>query len=267
MARASDPRILVMCGNAINCDEETAFAVEQAGGKPERVLAKSLLTGKKSVDNYDGIIVPGGFSYGDYVAAGKLLAKNFQNHLPGQIGKFIDSEKLVWGICNGFQFLTCLGLDDEGIDYGNTEPKTTLIANKSGKFRDDWVYLGIDPDSKCIITKGINRIGLSIRHGEGNFYTASETIEALKRNGQVAMRYVGPNGEENPGWPDNPNGSSDNIAGICDPTGRALGLMPHPEVGIRPHHYPTWTRNRAEAEENAEKAMQMFKNFVDYLRC
>jgi phosphoribosylformylglycinamidine synthase len=262
----SKPKILVLCGNAINCDHETAFAVEEAGGKAERVLVKNFLDGKQNLNDYDGTIIPGGFSYGDDVAAGKLLAMNMRNHLSGQVRELIDAEKLVWGICNGFQVLAYMGLDDKGIDYDNNELKTTCLPNESGMFWDNWVYLKVPDNSKCVITKGLDKIRLPIRNGEGNVYAAAETIKALKKNGQVAMRYIGSDGNENPDWPENPNGSVDNIAGLCDPTGRGIGIFPHPEAAIQTHHYPTWTRNRQEAEENAEKARLMFKNFVDYFR-
>ena len=142
---------------------------------------------------------------------------------------------------------------------------TTLAANNSGRFEDRWVDLKVNPDSPCIFTRDIDKLYLPIRHGEGLFYASPETINELKENNQDVLRYADVDGNQAEGvYPLNPNGSVDDIAGICDPTGRVLGLMPHPEAFQEVHNHPKWTRDRSAAEEGRDIAMQIFKNSVEY---
>ena len=259
------PRALILSGQGINCDDETARAFLLAGADSEKVLMSKLITGKKKMQDYDILALPGGFSYGDDIAAGKIMTVDFRYTLRDQMDEFVASGKPVMGICNGFQIMTTSGLLP-GLDGEYDVQKATLSANESGKFRDAWARLKVDPKSKCIATKGIDCLELPFRHGEGKFYAEPEVMRRMKENGQIALRYVGADGEANPGYPWNPNDSLDDIAGICDPTGLIYGLMPHPEAAAEVHHYPTWTRDRAAAEANAERAMQMVKNIVDYTR-
>jgi len=259
------PRVLTLFGQGINCDDETAGAFLIAGADPEKVLMSELITGKKDMQNYDILALPGGFSYGDDIAAGKIMTVNFRYALSEQMKKFVASRKPVIGICNGFQIMTTLGLLP-GFDGEYAAQRVTLSANDSGRFEDRWTYLKMDPKSPCVATKGIDGLELPIRHGEGRFYAEPSVLKSIKDGGQVALRYVGQDGEQRPGYPWNPNGSLDDIAGICDPTGLVFGLMPHPEAAIEVHHYPRWTRDRAMAEDNAERAMQVFRNLVDYVR-
>ncbi len=259
------PKVLTLFGQGINCDDETARAFSIAGADPEKVLMSELIDEKKNMQDYDILALPGGFSYGDDIAAGKIMAVEFRYRLRDQMQQFVEKKRPIVGICNGFQIMTTLGLLP-GLDGEYAVQSVTLGANDSGKFRDGWVYLEIDPQSKCIATKGIDRLELPIRHGEGRLYTGPEVLRKMKEGGQVACRYVGPDGKEKPGYPWNPNGSLDDIAGICDPTGLVFGLMPHPEAAVEVHHYPRWTRDRTKAEENAERAMHVFRNIVDYVR-
>lgn len=259
------PRVLTLYGQGINCDRETARAFELAGADARRVHVNYLTHNLDSLDNYDILAVPGGFSYGDDLGAGKILALQMKAGFGDQLQKFVADGKPVIGICNGFQVLTKTGLLP-GFDGDYRNQATTLTSNDSGRFEDRWVELLFD-DSPCIFTKDIGRIQVPVRHGEGKFYAASETIERLGRGRQIVARYADAEGKPAGGlYPLNPNGSLDDIAGICDPTGLIFGWMPHAEAATHIHHHPRWTRNRAEAEENAAKARQIFKNAVDAVR-
>jgi len=259
----SKPKILVLTGQGINCDRETARAFEEAGAKSYLTLISSLISGEVSLDDYDGLALPGGFANADDIAAGRIMGINLE-HSVGGVYKLIEDGKIIVGICNGFQFMIDMGMLP-ATDGDYKKHQASLITNESGMFRDDWVNLEVNENSPCIFTKDVDKIYLPIRHGEGYFWAPGDVIEKMNQQNQVLMRYVGPDGERNPGHPHNPNGSIDGIAAICDPTGRIYGGMPHPEAANKVHHYPRWTRDHAEAEENADKARQMFKNVVDYL--
>ncbi|MBM3303655.1 MAG: phosphoribosylformylglycinamidine synthase I [Candidatus Aenigmarchaeota archaeon] len=259
------PRVLTLYGQGINCDRETARAFGLAGADARRVLVNYIAHGKDRLGNYDILVVPGGFSYGDDLSAGKILALQMTAGFGEQMQQFIADGKPVMGICNGFQVLVKTGLLP-GFDGNYRAQTTTLTNNDSGRFEDRWVDLLFD-DSPCIFTRGIRSMKVPVRHGEGKLYAAPETIERLGREHQVVARYAGADWRPAGGrYPMNPNGSLDDIAGICDPTGRVFGWMPHAEAATDVHHYPTWMRDRKAAEENAEKARQMFRNAVDYVR-
>lgn len=261
------PRVIVLTGYGINCDYETEYAFNMArvGGNAERVHVNDLIDGPssgKSLDKYDILAIPGGFSYGDDIAAGKVLANKLRQHLREQLERFVEGGKLVIGICNGFQVLVRMGLLPAlNGKYG--EQQVTLTYNDSNKFEDRWVYLAANPKSHCVFTKGIDRIYLPVRHGEGKLVASNAgVLKQLHGQGHVVFQYVNEEGKLD-GYPHNPNGSQDNIAGLCDRTGRIFGLMPHPEAYLFPTNHPRWTRERVPREG---MGVAIFRNAVGYVK-
>jgi len=237
------PKVLVLTGYGINCDYETEFAfnMDSVGGDAWRVHINDLIDGRDSLDNYHILAFPGGFSFGDDIAAGKVLALKFEYGLGKQIEKFISDGKLIIGICNGFQSIAKMKILPR-LD-GSDRQDVTLTFNDSGRFEDRWVHLKVNPGSPCVFTRGIERLYLPVRHGEGKFVPASESIRRqLRTNQQVVVQYCDSGEATNCPYPDNPNGSVDSIAGICDPSGRIFGLMPHPEGYLFRTQHPRWTR-------------------------
>ncbi len=266
----AEVRAIVLRAAGINCDMETEYALEQAGAKAECVHINRLIEDKKLLEQFQIIVFPGGFSYGDDVAAGKILANQIIHHLSEPLQKFIDDGKLVLGICNGFQVLV-----KTGILPGNGSAKqeaVTITYNDSGKFEDRWVYLA-PQTGKCIFIEPGRQIYLPIAHGEGKVVTKDEAmLEELKAEGHIAFKYVDENGEEGD-YPINPNGSMGSIAGLTDSTGRVLGLMPHPERHVRPTQHPRWSRlykiggTRDEGRETRDAdGTTIFNNAVKYIQ-
>jgi len=245
------PNVLVLYGHGINCDRETAYGFELAGANAERVHLNTLKDGDDSIRDYQILALPGGFSYGDDIHAGKILAVELNYKLGDDLRRFIDDGKLIIGICNGFQAQVKSGMLP-ATDGDYRKQTVTLTDNDSGRFIDNWVYLEANPESPCVFTRGVDGIYLPIRHGEGKFVPGPGILEKLKENNQIAFRYK-------PGC--NPNGSIDDIAGICDPTGRIFGMMPHPEAFLFPENHPRWTREKVTVEDTGRR---IFQNAVDY---
>jgi len=256
------PKVCVLRTAGTNCDKETAFAFSKTGALVELVHINSLVSGSKNIDDYQILALPGGFSYGDDIAAGKILANELRFKLGDEMRKFIADGKLIIGICNGFQIMVKAGLLP-----GNNEMKqeTSLIINDSGKFEDRWTYLLTTndqrPTTKCIWTKNLPEIiYLPVAHGEGKFVAQDKKlIEKLRKNGQIVFQYCDSKGKL-AGYPACPNGSTENIAGICDETGRVFGLMPHPERHIVTLQHPRWSG------KGAGDGLQIFKNGVEYAK-
>jgi phosphoribosylformylglycinamidine synthase len=255
-------RALILTGYGINCDYETQAAFQKAGAEAERVHLNDVIDGRKKLADYQILALPGGFSFGDDIASGKVLANKMKYNLSNELQKFIKDGKLMIGICNGFQAMVKLGiLPGFGGNYAKQE--VTLTFNDSGRFEDRWVYLKMNPASKCIFTKGIEGLYLPVRHGEGKFIPKDEaTKKRLWERGHVAMQYVDEEGKT-AGYPYNPNGAVDNIAGICDESGRIFGLMPHPEAFNVRYNHPRWCREKL-PEEGA--GIQVFKNAVEFAK-
>ena len=261
------PRVLILRAPGTNCDEETAYAFEQAGATAERVHVNRLIENPALKDRYQILCVPGGFSYGDDIAAGRILATRLRQHLSDLVDTFAhgNGDRLVLGICNGMQVLMRLGVLTEGVGQESEAP-ATLTWNNHGRFEDRWVHLAVD-ETPCVFLRGVERMYLPMAHAEGKFVAANqEVIDALRQQGRLALRYTcGENGGvENDAipFPDNPNGADANVAGVCDHSGRVFGLMPHPERHLDPTHHPAWTR-RAEQPEYGD-GFAVFKNAVDW---
>ncbi len=251
------PRVLILRAPGANCDSETEFAFERAGALAERVHINRLREQPSLLQRYQVLVVPGGFTYGDDVAAGKILGNQLAHFLGDALRRFRDAEKLVLGICNGFQAILKAGLivppDEDG-------PLATLTNNACGKFEDRWIYLEARA-GRCPFLRGYDRLHLPIAHGEGNLLCRAPWIlQGLEQAGQVVLRYVDENGKAGP-FPVNPNGSQGDVAGLCDATGRVLGLMPHPERHVLPTQHPRWTRLGLASEG---EGLRLFRNAVQH---
>lgn len=237
------PKVCVLRTAGTNCDKETAAAFSLAGAACELLHINSLVSERRALNDFHILALPGGFSYGDDIASGKIFANELRFKLADSLREFIRSGKLIIGICNGFQVLVKSGLLPGTAQF---KQNTSLIINDSGKFEDRWVYLRTyslkHRTQKCVWTRNLPEIiYLPVAHGEGKFIALDKTIlNKLKKNKQIVFQYCDSQGEFS-GYPDNPNGSAENIAGICDETGRVFGLMPHPERHVLAAQHPRWT--------------------------
>ena len=228
-------KTLILRGPGTNCDVETAFAFQQAGAEVASVHVNRLIYHEQRLADYQILVIPGGFTYGDDIAAGKVLANELRLKLGEDIARFVESGGLVLGICNGFQVMVKAGILPEP---GSSTQRLTLTDNDSGKFECRWVHLGVSPESPCVFTQRVDRMYLPVAHGEGKFVAEPDMLPQLN----VAVYYTDEHGSRNAGYPHNPNGSMEDIAGICDASGRIFALMPHPERHIRGTQHPQWTR-------------------------
>ncbi len=270
-------RALVLTGYGLNCDYETDYSLRLAGAESHRIHINDLIPGRRGsagvdLSGFHILVFGGGFAWADDHGAGVVLASKIKFNIGDQIEQFIRDEKLIIGICNGFQSLVNLGLLP-GFDLNYHQRRVALTYNDTGNFIDAWVKLQINPESPCIWTKGITHIELPVRHGEGKFYAVGEDIDRLLKDNQVVARYADMEGKPARGrWPLNPNGSLMDIAGICDPTGRVFGLMPHPEAFHDYTNYPDWTRRKqvllreGRPIENREgDGVRIFRNAVQHV--
>jgi phosphoribosylformylglycinamidine synthase subunit PurQ / glutaminase len=255
------PNVVILRAPGTNCDMETAFAFEQSGAKTETLHINRLLEKPDIFERFQILCIPGGFSFGDDIAAGRIFGNLMQHHLAEQLEKFKADGKLILGICNGFQVLMKSPvLLESDSDKG---PAATLTLNDSGRYEDRWVRLETK-SAKSVFLKGIERMYLPVAHAEGKFVARDEEALAhLDSAGQLALRYVSQqaDGTGPVQFPDNPNGSQADVAGVCDSTGRVLGMMPHPERHIDPTQHPHWTRGEA---NSAGDGLQIFINAVRY---
>ncbi len=265
------PKVCVLRAPGTNCDIETAYAFEKSGGVADRVHVFRLLEEPNLLDDYQVLCVPGGFSYGDDIGAGVILSRQLRGRVNDAIVRFIQADKLALGICNGFQTLLKAGLLTEtGFDGTGDrfESSATLTWNNNGKYTALWVTLKV-ASSNSVFLRGIDEIEMPIAHAEGRIAVSDPSVLTGWNNAnQVALRYsnghvpaTGENGQELLAYPANPNGSIDNIAGLCDPTGRVLGLMPHPERFIHATQHPQWTRRGLKGDG---AGLKLFQNAVEY---
>lgn len=253
------PNVCILKTDGTNCDMEMSNAFDEAGGDASIVHVNELRSGLKNLADYDILAIPGGFSYGDDIASGKVLANELNSYLHNQISDFVTAKKPILGICNGFQVLVRMGL----LPFGLSDRQVaSLIDNESGHFECRWVELK-PQKSVCKFFQpddfSFQSIAMQVAHGEGRFYANEEVIEQIEKNKQVIFRYSSILGTKNTKYPDNPNGSINDIAGICDPTGLIVGMMPHPERSICSFH-----PNRDKADISRLYAMKIFSNIIEY---
>ncbi|MFA5077398.1 MAG: phosphoribosylformylglycinamidine synthase I [Candidatus Micrarchaeia archaeon] len=253
-------RAMVLCGYGINCDYETEYVLKASGFEARRVHVHELVERPTMLQDFDLMALPGGFSYGDDLGSGRVLANKMKFRLRNELEAFVAQGKLVIGICNGFQMIAKMGL----LPYNKFVQETTVGPNASGKFEDRWVYLKANQKSQCVFTKGISGLMLPVRHGEGNFMADQETLRDLKAKEMIALQYVNEAGEL-AGYPYNPNGAALNIAGICNEQGNVLGMMPHPEAYNSMTNNPYWTEVKDRIKDWKGAGMKIFENAAAYL--
>ena len=250
----------MITGHGINADVELCNAFVMAGSEADRIHVNDLISDPKRLLCYDILAFPGGFSFGDHIGSGVVFANLFKLNLKHVLQEFVASRRLVIGICNGFQVLVKMGFLPN--ISGTWEREVSLIHNDSGKFEDRWVTVRVNRASPCVWTRGCTDMELPVRHGEGKFVAVSSTaLKRLQNEQLVVLRYAG-SGDGPVRYPDNPNGSVDDIAGICDPTGKVLGLMPHPEAFVTPETHPSWTRGGVLCGEG----LLIFRRGVEFIR-
>ena len=257
-------KALVITGFGLNCERETAYAFRLAGADPVQVHLSDVLAGQRTLDEFHILAFIGGFAFGDHLGAATVFANRLKYRLREELERFVDAGRLIIGICNGFQTIARLGLVP-AVDGLRFEPQIALAPNSRGVFRDAWVMLRADPESPCVFTRNIDLLPLPIRHGEGRFVPADDRVfSQIQARHHAPLRYVDPeNGMPTIEYPDNPNGSLDAIAGVCDPSGRVFGLMPHPEAYLSPFNHPHWTRQKINGVLPPEGlGLQVFRNAV-----
>ncbi len=233
------PKVCILRSDGTNCDEELYYAFEKCGAAPEYVHVNELRIKLKRLSDYQILALPGGFTYGDDIASGKVLAIELISFFKNELREFVDKKGLILGICNGFQTLIRTGL----LPFNNLgHIDATLTLNTSGHFECRWIKVKVQ-DSKCIFLRESEKIlNFAVNHGEGKFFTDDQTLEKIENQNLVVFRYVDEDGGVSQKYPTNPNGSVNAIAGISDPTGRILGLMPHPEKFVDITQHPNWRR-------------------------
>jgi phosphoribosylformylglycinamidine synthase I len=249
--------VLVLRGPGTNCDQETAFAFQQAGAVTSVCHINTLIRHERRLVDYQVLVIPGGFSYGDDIGAGKVLANELKLKLGEDIRLFVSNGGLILGICNGFQVMAKAGILPD--IRQQTAPPLTLGTNDSGRFECRWVNLKVEKKSPCVFTQGVDSLYLPVAHGEGKVITDMRGLREIN----AALYYTDESGNVQAGYPDNPNGSMNNIAGVCDATGRIFALMPHPERHIRFQQHPHWTRKKA--KEHGDGFI-IFQNAVKFAR-
>ncbi len=262
-------KVLVLWGYGINCEEETKFVFEKVGASAEIIHLSEILFGEKSLLNYHILCFPGGFLNGDHLGSAQACAHRFRYlKIKGKIPlweefiKFLAQGGLMLGICNGFQLLVKTGLLPGGPFLG--QRKVTLTYNDSGKFEDRWVHLKVKANTPCVFLQGLEELYLPVRHGEGKLVAENEELlKEWETNGQIALQYIDPETKApTQVYPYNPNGSQKAVAGLCDPTGRIFGLMPHPEAFNDVTNHPRWTRLKL----SYPQGLLLFENGVNWVK-
>jgi phosphoribosylformylglycinamidine synthase subunit PurQ / glutaminase len=265
---ASDIPVLIITGYGLNCEDESRYAWQLAGARPELVHFSDLLAQPARLRDFAALMFIGGFAYGDHMTSGHVFALRAKHRLSREIDAFISQGKLIIGACNGFQIMVKLGLLP-GLDSDYFTQKLSIIQNDCGAFQDRWVRLRFESSSPCVFTRGLDFMDLPVRHGEGKVFTLDKKLlQRLEASGCVPCRYADPTtGEPTQKFPHNPNGALNAIAGLCDPTGRVFGLMPHPEAYLYPQNHPQWDiqKLRGALPENGH-GLLFFRNAVDHLQ-
>lgn len=249
---------LVLRAAGTNCEEETVRALEASGARTSLLHLNALIAAPEALERAGLLVVPGGFSYGDYVSAGRVFAAELRTHLGQAIARFVEGGGFALGVCNGFQVLVELGLFDGSFGKPK-ERRIALVGNASNRYECRWVTLETEASACPWLPTGW-RFPTPVAHAEGRLCVRDEdTLSELRERGQIVLRYVTADGSP-AAYPDCPNGSVESIAGICDPTGRVLGLMPHPERNLSPWNHPHWTR----LEERTEgEGLEFYRRLVE----
>jgi len=264
MKERLQPKILVLKTDGTNCDDEMKFAFSKAQGKSEIVHVNELRSKEKKLNDYKILGLPGGFSYGDDVRSGKILAIELTAYLGDQINDFINHGGLILGVCNGFQVLIRTGL----LPFGTMgKMEATLSDNNSGKFECRQVNLKITDNNACMFLEDMKgkTVSYPVAHGEGKFFAREAELRKIENEKLVVFRYVDSLDNQTLVYPDNPNGALNAIAGICDPSGRILGLMPHPERAVEETQYPNWRRQRIMNNPIEPEGLPIFEKMVSYV--
>jgi phosphoribosylformylglycinamidine synthase subunit PurQ / glutaminase len=267
----SKPKALVLTGYGINCEEETRYTFESAGAHASIIHINDLIESPSLLDDCRIFAFPGGFSYGDDTGSGKAMANRIRNNLHDEFAAFLARDVLVIGICNGFQVLANLGIVPGYSSFGNAD--ISLERNVSDRYQCRWVNLSVNKNSKCVFTRGMTSLRVPVAHGEGNFYAAADVLKKIETNNQLVFQYANDDGTPAQGvFPVNPNGALHDIAGICDTTGRIMGLMPHPERNILFTQRDDWTLERehllraGQTIPDGSEGMKIFTNAVEYFK-
>lgn len=251
--KLNKPKIMIMSGYGLNCEEETKYAFDKAGGEADIVHINDLISAPGMLKDYQILAFPGGFSYGDDTGSGKAYANKFKNHLAKELQEFLFRDTLVIGICNGFQIITNLGILPGALTY-----------NKNGKYMDRWVDLKVTGHSPWLV--GIKKISLPIAHGEGCYVISKKEYSVMKKKKQISLTY-----EKGPiatfqNLEANPNGANFDVAGVNAYNGRVLGLMPHPERAMFTYQSPLWQKNKKTIKGTEGAGLQIFKNAINYFK-
>ncbi len=252
------PKVLILRAAGTNCDVETGYAFESAGATADIQHLNHMKEKKNLINDYKIICIPGGFTYGDDIAAGTIFSMQINLFLKDEFQNFVEKGGLIIGICNGFQVLVKSGMLPD-FDF---QQKVSLVFNDSGNFEDRWVFLKVENKDNLFFANLPDRIMLPVAHAEGKFVGDREIIESIENNKQVVLRYITPEGGK-PDYPFNPNGSVNDIAGITDKTGRVFGLMPHPERFMFKEQSPEWLAGN---DEIIPFGMKIFENAVNYFK-
>ncbi len=268
----ASPGVLVLTGYGINCEEETAYGFEYAGGESAIVHINDLIEKPAILDEHEILVFPGGFSYGDDTGSGKALANRLRNNLLDELKRFVERDTLLLGICNGFQVMVNTGILP-GPRGENWTPRVALEHNASFVYQCRWVDLEVNHESNCVFTRGLDNLHIPVAHGEGNFFAPDDVLNELEQENRVTMRYARSDGRRADGeFPWNPNGSLNDIASVCDETGRIMGMMPHPERGMFFNQRNDWTLLRENRQRDSHEevmpvetgGMKIFRNAVEY---
>jgi len=260
--------VLIITGYGLNCEAESKYAWELAGAQPELIHLSDLLAQPARLQDFAALMFIGGFSYGDHMTSGHVFALRVKHRMSEALDHFIQQGRVILGVCNGFQIMVKLGLLP-GLDGDYFTQRLSLMQNDCGTFQNFWVRLRFETGSPCVFTRGLPFLSLPVRHGEGKLFTLDkELLQRLEGLGCVPCRYADPATEKaTQEFPHNPNGSLNAIAGLCDPSGRIFGLMPHPEAYLYPENHPQWDmqKQRGRLPENG-CGLALFRNAVEHLK-
>lgn len=260
-------RVCIITGFGINTDLEMAHAFELVGAQATRIHLNDLIKSPSQLAKFSVFVFPGGFSFGDHIGSGAMMAAIVRRTLRTCLVKFIERGGLVLGVCNGFQVLVRLGLVPGIVPW---KQSVALVHNDSGRYEDRWVEVKFDAISPCVWTRNLDMLSLPVRHGEGKLVASLDSIGEIEAAHLGVARYAkrGENGnfdQDTVPYPANPNGSLNNFAGLCDPSGQVLGLMPHPEAFLYRYHHPSWRNIEMQQQADLnDGALQLFRNAVNY---